>query len=384
MSVYRNKKSPYWQFDFQIERHRFYGSTETTDEREAEAYETIEKQKARDLITEAKRSGRGPLTLGAACDRWWTEHGKYLADESDEALLGWIKDQLGANTFLHAISDDDIAKMVTARRESRVRAGCDDKGKQLWRPITPRTINKTIDLVRRVMRRARDNWKATIFNEPVWKNHRLAQVKRKVREITAAEDARLDQAETPEYIKLRRFAEVNGLRRRAMLLTWPQVDFELALYRIKSKGGTWREIPMTPETYQILWSCRGHHPIWVFTFVAKRSRRCPWSKELYVKGARYPITYYGLGSEKRKTWAAAAVDARIHDLRHTTGMRTLRTTGNLKLVQTLLGHAKIATTADFYTDANLEDLRGGMTATENSNPRPQLAIERKIADGVPE
>jgi len=89
-----------------------------------------------------------------------------------------------------------------------------------------------------------------------------------------------------------------------------------------------------------------------------------------------PITYYGMGSNKRK-WTKAGVNARIHDLRHTTGMRTLRRTGNLKVVQTLLGHSDIKTTAIFYTDAMVEDLRAAMEATAPREINPPKRIEKK-------
>lgn len=42
--------------------------------------------------------------------------------------------------------------------------------------------------------------------------------------------------------------------------------------------------------------------------------------------------------------------ARMHMARHTAGQRVLDSTGNLKAVQKLLGHASIKTTADVYTD----------------------------------
>jgi hypothetical protein len=38
-------------------------------------------------------------------------------------------------------------------------------------------------------------------------------------------------------------------------------------------------------------------------------------------------------ADRRRQWTKAGVDARFHDTRHTTGMRTLRTTGNLNLVR---------------------------------------------------
>lgn len=47
---------------------------------------------------------------------------------------------------------------------------------------------------------------------------------------------------------------------------------------------------------------------------------------------------------------------RMHKARHTAGQRVLDSTGNLKAVQTLLGHASIQTTGDVYTDWDLEQL----------------------------
>jgi integrase len=133
--------------------------------------------------------------------------------------------------------------------------------------------------------------------------------------------------------------------------------------RIIGKGGMPRLMPMSQEAYQILWAERGRDPIWVFTFVAEKTRRCPKTGRHYVKGERYPITYWGLSSHRRRVWPKAGVKARYHDLRHTAGMRTLRSTGNLKTTQRLLGHSDISTTSRFYVDALVEDVRTAMEAT---------------------
>jgi integrase len=130
-----------------------------------------------------------------------------------------------------------------------------------------------------------------------------------------------------------------------------------------TKGGVPRIVPLTRQAYDILWRRRADHETHFFTFVAARTRKCPKTGKLFVKGERYPITYYGLGSNKRK-WAKAGVSARIHDLRHTAASRTLRSTGNLKLVQTLLGHADIKITAEFYANA-----RSRMCARRWMRPR---------------
>lgn len=51
---------------------------------------------------------------------------------------------------------------------------------------------------------------------------------------------------------------------------------------------------------------------------------------------------------------------RMHKARHTAGQRVLDRTGNLKAVQQLLGHANISTTADIYTDWDIDQLAGTM------------------------
>jgi hypothetical protein len=50
MSIYRDKRSQYWQYEFQIQRRRFYGSTERNDELEARAVEAEKKREARAQI----------------------------------------------------------------------------------------------------------------------------------------------------------------------------------------------------------------------------------------------------------------------------------------------------------------------------------------------
>jgi hypothetical protein len=361
---HRAKNSPFWQFDFQIQGYRFSGSTKCRDERDAKVVEKAKRAEAKRIVDDAVATGRKPLTLGAACDRFWNDHGKHLNDVDLERQLTWLKEQIGAETALHDVTDDIVARAVEARRNEVKRSGADDRGNPLFKPINPRTVNNSVvSTLRRVIRRARRNWNATIFREPDWSSHMLAVQKRPVREITLAEDASIDEVESLEYRQLREFAEIMGLRRRELLLTWRQVDFELGTIKIIGKGAKPATLPLSARAYQILWGLRGHHNIWVFTFVAQRTRRCPMTGTDFVKDQRYPMTYYGIGTNRRRKWAKAGVDARLHDTRHTTGMRTLRTTGNLKLVQKLLRHSKISTTSEFYADATVEDIRAGLEST---------------------
>ena len=376
MSIYRKKRSPYYHFDFSIKGYRFSGSTGCASERDARQVEDEEKAKARDLVAGWIATARGPLTLETACARWWDEHGQHLADAKIKSALDRIIEILGAKTQLHDIIDDTVSRLVAERRKDlrRDRTIVDAHGRRkiLYRPITPTTVNRTVDLLRRVCRRAVENWNARLPNQPVWKKHRLKETKRPVRELLPSEEAQLDEVESVDYAELRRLAIVTGLRLKTLILTWPQVDFELGVIRVRAKGGVWRTIPMTKEIYAMLWRRRGHHPEFVFTAVCTKKWRNPRKPDdVRIPGQRYPITTDGFSSHKDRAWSKAGVSARIHDLRHTTGMRTLRKTRNLKAVQKLLGHTDIRTTAQFYTDALVEDLRQAME--EASAPAPAIA-----------
>ncbi len=285
--------------------------------------------------------------------------------------------QLGPRKRLDAITDDDVSKLVAERRRDVRRCGRDHDGRQLFRPITARTVNKTtVSLLRRVLRRARDNWNAAILREPVWKKHFLPETRRPIREITVAEEVRLNAVEDADFAALREFAIISGLRRRALLLTWPQVDFENAELRYQAKGGAWKILPLSKRGYQILWSRCGHHPEWVFTYVCRKSRTIPKGKQVRIKGRRYPVTYSGMGSHHDSIWKKAGVDARIHDMRHTTGSRTLRRTGNLKVTSMLLGHSDIAITARFYTHVMVDDIRQAMESTARAE-NPEVVPEAR-------
>ena len=74
--------------------------------------------------------------------------------------------------------------------------------------------------------------------------------------------------------------------------------------------------------------------------------------------------------------AAGIKDFRFHDLRHTAATRALRESGNLKVVQQLLGHADIATTAR-YAHAMTDDVRDVMEAMEAMESRNNTEVESR-------
>ena len=87
---------------------------------------------------------------------------------------------------------------------------------------------------------------------------------------------------------------------------------------------------------------QGHHPDFVFTYEAQRTR------DGRVKGERHPLTYHGAKIAWRRLRKRAGVAGfRFHDYRHDLGTKVLRLTGNIKAAQRVLNHASITTTTKY-------------------------------------
>ena len=79
MSVYSDKRSPYYQFDFQIEGHRFHGSTKCTSRKDALKFEAAEQERARAQIKAARRA-KASLAIDDVADRLWNDQAQYDAE----------------------------------------------------------------------------------------------------------------------------------------------------------------------------------------------------------------------------------------------------------------------------------------------------------------
>ena len=94
---------------------------------------------------------------------------------------------------------------------------------------------------------------------------------------------------------------------------------------------------------------------------ASAGKHCPAT----VRGQRYPLTAAGLEEAFSTALKNAGVtNFRFHDPRHTAATQLLRATGNLRLVQKLLGHAKIETTMK-YAHVTDDDLALAMEQTKS-------------------
>lgn len=362
MSVYKRPGQACYSFDFVHRRQRFSGPTGCTTRREAERFEEAERERVKALFLDASK----PLAFKPAAARYWHEVGSHHANQDDTLrALDWLEEQIGAATPIASIDNDLVARLVARRRGETV----PDQRPRKRRKAAPRaprrvsnaTVNRTVTApLRAILRRARKLWGQQV-QEIDWTAHMLAEAQERVREASAAEEGALDAAMREDYAAALRFAFLNGCRRAEVVgLTWPRVDFFSREFTVTGKRDRTRTLPMTDETYELLWSLKDHHPEFVFTFVVRRPR--PGQ----VKGTRAPITIAGFKTEWRRARGRAGVkDFTFHDTRHTAATRLMRATGNLKMAQQLLGHTEIATTAR-YAHVQKEDLRAGLEAAHDA------------------
>jgi integrase len=333
MSVYRDPRSPFWQFDFYVKGHRFHGSTKATNRREAEAIERKEREQAKRHVAQTE-AARTSLRLHDVATRYWTEVGEHHSDSQRTwHQLGRLIEHFGKDKLITDITNDDVAKLVAWRRgHRRAHDGV---------LLSPFTVNDTTEQLKKLFTRAK-TWGVRFDHEPKWRDHWLKEPPERVREFVGDERERLEAETRDDYLPFFRFAHATGLRLRECLLRWPEVDWNARQIRKTGKGGRMVTRPITSEIREILWPLRGHHPDYVFTFIAQRDY------DGRIKGERHPLTYNGVKSHWRYLRKRAGVTGfRFHDFRHDFGTKLLRATGNLKLVQRALGHANLKTTSRY-------------------------------------
>lgn len=354
MSLYKRPRSPFYHYEFIIRGNRIRGSTGETDKREATTVEKLRYNAA--LMAAAPSTGTNAETSMRFADvamRYFDEVGQHLAGDDGskncERDLKRLHDYFGASRTLTSITNDDIAKLVSWRRGQQQSRLKKIKGKIVQNPKAPlvsaATVNRsTTEVLKKLFIRARDTWSVKFDRWPNWKEHMLKENGERVRELYEGEGEAVMDAVRDDYAPMIEYSHATGVRQKeAWSLEWDQVNFGTKLITMRGKGDRLITKTINDEVRSILWPLVGHHPARVFTYVAKVTR------DGRVKGKRYPLTKSGVRTIWRRTRTKAGLDGgklplRFHDLRHDFGTKLLRETGNLKLVQKAMGHAKIETT----------------------------------------
>ncbi|KKM22533.1 hypothetical protein LCGC14_1624420 [marine sediment metagenome] len=343
MSLYKPKKSPYWHFDFQTKGDRVYGSTGCKGHAEAEGVEDLERARA---IYGRYIPSKEAMSLDIACDRYWIEVGvDQPSAKTTEYQLANLLAGLGKEMPLGEITTRAVADYIATRRARNTRRGT---------PPATASINREIELLRRVIYRARDTWEATVPTIN-WKALKLREAPPRQRVLSPDEERRLLDAAAPHLKAPIAFALITGVRlSNATGLDWRQVDFQSSTITLTVKGNRTVALPLT-EALVVLLANQGprdHGPVFRYRKRPVKSWRRAWTGALDRAGIE---------------------DFRWHDLRHTAATRTLRASGNLKAVKEMLGHADIASTSR-YAHVVIDDVRAAMEAVESRNsPEPASA-----------
>lgn len=377
MSVYKDKRSPFYQYDFQHDGHRFHGSTKCTNRKDAKRFESAELEKAKALV-KATRRAKASLAIDDVADRLWNDEAQYDAEpKATETNIARLVEYFGKTMQLTDIDHTKAKEMVAWRRGHRVsRRGKRTKKQQEALPLVSNaTVNRSATKVLQRLFTFAKAEGAVFENEPKWDELLLPEPEELVRELQGEEADAIDDAMRADYEPFFAFVRASGMRlKECVTLRWSEVDFGTRQIVRIGKGGRRVVFPITPEVRDILFPLQGQHPEFVFTYVARYGNR----RMGIVRAQRYPITYNGTKTAWQRIRADSGVTGfRFHDFRHDFGSKLLRTTGNLKLVQKAMNHRDIKSTLR-YAHVLDGDVAAGVEQMQESRKKSRNRF-RKVS-----
>lgn len=281
MSLYRRKDSPFWWIKLSHNGRSIQKSAGTADRRKAREYHDRLKAELWDL----EKLGTKPShTWDEAVLRWLDEKAHKASIGEDVRNFRWLNTHLEGVPLVH-IDRAAIDRITQARRS---------------KAVTNATVNRTLALVRAVLRAAVREWE-WLDRAPTVRP--LPEPKGRDRTLTRDEAARL-LAELPEHLRtMARFALLTGARQRNVReLQWSQVDLARGLAWIhpdQAKARRGIALPLTDEAAELLRSQQGRHPEYVFTYQGR------------------PLRYIRNTAWRAAVRRAGLTGFRWHDLRHT-------------------------------------------------------------------
>ncbi len=229
------------------------------------------------------------------------------------------------------------------------------------RGLSPRSVQRRLSAVRRLFRFLRaQGW---VRGDPT-QGVRAPRVRRRLPEVLEIEQV-LALLEIPDDsgigVRDRAILELfyaSGLRVSELAgLTWTQLDFQEGMVRVLGKGRRERIVPVGRHALSALQRWRTIHAslgdgseLRVFTSLV--------GKPLTVRAIQKRVAYW---SQRQ------GLDQRVHphQLRHSFASHILESSGDLRAVQELLGHANLSTT-QIYTHLDFQHLA---KVYDRSHPR---------------
>lgn len=308
---------------------------------------------------------RPEMTLDVAAQRYWLEvaEGQPSAKNTDYQLRNLLR-LLGKDTRLGDLTNNMIAEMISKRRGERIQNARRKRGPNpMARFVSPATVNRDVEMLKRLLRRAYDVWDVDVPRIR-WVLHKLPEADPRDRCLSDDEEARLIGAAAPYLRAPIRFAILTGLRlANTVELGWTQSDFQAReiVVKIKSRkpGGKVLVLPITEEILVLL----------VNQIPRDQGR-------VFLKDGR-PIKSWQTawrGAKRR----AGINDFRWHDLRHTAGTRMVRAGVDISDVQEVLGHASITTTRRYVSrDTGAKRRAMELLSQSRNTPETRVAVSSK-------
>lgn len=347
MSLYQ--RGEIWHYDFFHDRQRYRGPTGCKTKPKAARW----LEKNRESIKLGKAAGRETHTLGEAADKWFATTVIGQKTELTSAMrLKILFRHIDRNMPVTDVGPRDITDAVLGRREEPI------LGSRPGKPKFPAnsTVNRDIiDMLRPIL-----GYSETALEEPVrrikWASLRLDEPKGRTRNFTADELAAWREAMNEWHRPTFDFICRYGPRLGEAFFPPEAVNVEaceITLY--DTKNGTDHGLTIMEEDMPAL--------------AARKARA--------IEAGLDTIWYHDRGGgnlfpSNWKAFQVASMRARekagivnakpVHDLRHHAATTLHRQTGNLKLVQALLNHKDIASSAR-YAHTNKDDLRKALKQT---------------------
>lgn len=314
--LYRRKGSPYWWINIVLPNGK----------RVQKSTRLIELSDAEELLINLKAEAYKAIRYGISANHEWLEAVlRYLTENADKRSLDKDKfylkklDPYLRNKTLEEINMEILWPFIHKRK--------DVDG------VTNATINRHLEIVRRILHLARDEWcwiqrfpKIRMLNEP----------KKHIRFIKRIEAEKLLEV-LPEHLRpVMQFALATGCRRNEILqMEWRRVDFNRRVAWLDpgtTKNTEGRGIPLNRDALLALRSVEGQNRRWCFTYKGKTMKQ--------------------IGSAWKRAIAKADIENfRFHDLRHTwaswhvmsgTSLQELMELGGWKSYEMVLRYAHLA------------------------------------------
>lgn len=362
MSLYR--RGDIWHYDFTVNAERFRGSTGLRRKEGAQKVEDRERQRA------TLGQAHGPVpTLEAATAQWFISRAEGLKSVKTVAQRVKIMLRLmSPSTLVSEIGPREIEAAILLRRVETTRQGNLPSNAAVNRDLIDTTLRPVLRYAKRVME--------VPIKDIEWGELRLREPKGRSRSFGGDEIARwrdgLPEWHRPVFDFIGRY----GVRLAEAFFPIDAFDPESGEVRLRDrKNGLPHVVSLIDDDARDMAARIGR---------ARAARLdTAWFRD--VEGELTPIHWRAFQSASRAALDAAKIaDAKpVHDLRHHAATALLRDSGNLKVVQALLGHENIASTAR-YAHAGQDDVKRALRHAYGTPEAetPKLPAKSKGAIGT--